>query len=229
MQAAYSSPLIRSSIGKKAIMALTGLIGIGFVFFHMYGNLKIFLGAAYFNEYAEGLRELGAPIFGHTHILWVLRIVLLASVVLHVWAAVSLYRQAKKARSTNYAVKRTVAANYASKTIRWGGLVIFLFVIFHLMHFTWGTPGIHPDFVYGDPYHNVIVGFQFWPATLFYLLAVVALGFHLYHGTWSMIQTLGFLSSRYDTAVRFFALALAIIIAGGFSLVPLAVMFGIVA
>lgn len=229
MQAAISSPLVRSSIGKKALMAVTGLVGIGFIFFHMYGNLKIFFGAAYFNEYAEGLRELGAPIFSHTHLLWVLRIVLVASVVLHVWAAVSLYRQAKKARSTNYVMKRTVAANYAAKTIRWGGVVLFFFIIFHLMHFTWGTPGVHSDFIPGDAYHNVVVGFQNIPVTLFYLLAVLALGFHLYHGTWSMIQTLGFLSSRYDTAVRLFGLALAVIIAGGLAVVPLAVMFGIVA
>lgn len=228
MQATFSSPLIRSTIGKKAIMAVTGLVGIGFIFFHMYGNLKIFYGAAYFNAYAEGLRELGAPIFSHTHLLWLLRIVLIVSVVLHVWAAVSLYQQARKARSTNYTVKRTVAANYAAKTIRWGGLVLFFFIIFHLMHFTWGTPGVARDFIPGDPYHNVVAGFQSIPTTLFYLLAVLALGLHLYHGTWSMIQTLGFLSSRYDTPVRLFGLALAIIIAGGLALVPLAVMFGIV-
>lgn len=228
MQATQPMTAAWSSIGKKAIMAVTGLAGLGFVFFHMYGNLKIFLGAEYFNEYAEGLRELGAPVFGHTHLLWILRFVLIAAVILHVWAAVSLYRQASKARSTNYAVKRTVAANYASRTIRWGGLVIFLFIIFHLMHFTLGTPGIHPDFVHGDPYHNVISGFQFWPATLFYLLAVSALGFHLYHGTWSMIQTLGFLSARFDRPVRAFSLVFALVVAIGFATVPIAVMTGFV-
>lgn len=228
MQGMQAMTLYRSTIGKKAIMAVTGLVGIGFVFFHMYGNLKIFLGPEYFNAYAEGLRELGAPIFGHTHILWILRIVLLASVVLHVWAAVSLYQQARRARPNKYAVQRTVQANYAAKTIRYGGIVIFFFIIFHLMHFTWGTPGIHNDFIYGDPYHNVISGFQFWPAAVLYLVAVTALGFHLYHGTWSMIQTLGILSKKYDTAVRLAGLALAVIISVGFALVPIAVMAGMV-
>ncbi len=228
MQATQALPLYRSTIGKKAIMAVTGLIGIGFIVFHMYGNLKIFGGAVYFNEYAEGLREIGHPIFGHTHLLWVGRIVLLSAVVLHVWAAVSLFRQAKNARSTNYHVKRTVAANYAARTIRLGGVVIFFFILFHLAQLTWGTPGVHSDFIPGDAYHNVIVAFQNPLVSLFYLVAIVALGFHLYHGTWSMIQTLGFLSSRYDRAVRAIGLVLALVVSLGLASIPIAVLTGIV-
>lgn len=228
MQATQALPIYRSTIGRKAIMAVTGLIGIGFIVFHMYGNLKIFGGPVYFNEYAEGLREIGHPIFGHTHLLWIGRIVLLGAVLLHVWAAVSLYRQARSARSTSYKMKRTVAANYAARTIRFGGIVIFFFILFHLAHFTWGTPGIHNDFIYGDPYHNVIAGFQNPIVSLFYIIAVVALGFHLYHGTWSMIQTLGLLSSRYDRIVRLAGLALALVVSVGLASIPIAVMAGIV-
>src|ERR687885_290293 len=117
--------LYRSSIGKKAIMAITGLIGIGFLFLHMYGNLKIFEGPEYFNDYAAGLRTLGAPVFGHTHLLWVARIVLLGAVLAHIWAAYSLTMQdwAGRPRGMRYALKKSVQATYASRTMRWGGVI----------------------------------------------------------------------------------------------------------
>lgn len=225
--------LYRTTIGRKIIMAITGLIGIGFVIGHMYGNLKVFAliggGPAYFNEYAEGLRELGAPIFGHTHLLWIVRIVLLAAVVLHVWAAYSLYQDSERARSTKYAQQKTLQATMASLYIRVGGVILLLFIIFHLAHFTWGIPGIHPDFTYGEVYNNVVIGFQsyFYLPAIFYLIAMAALGFHIYHGAWSMFQTLGFNNRTYTSALRTLSLVLAIIIAGGFALLPLAVIFGI--
>ncbi len=226
--------LYRSSIGKKVIMAITGLIGIGFVVVHMYGNLKVFGfvggGAEYFNHYAEGLRELGAPIFGHTHLLWIMRLVLLASVVLHVWAAVSLYQESERARATKYAKHVKLQANPAALYIRAGGTLIFIFIILHLAHFTWGIPGIHPNFSQTDAYHNLVTGFQsygYLPA-IFYLVAMVALGFHLYHGTWSMFQTLGLNNHTYTTPLRTLALLVAVVVAGGFAIVPLSVMFGIV-
>lgn len=226
--------LYRSSIGKKVIMALTGLIGIGFVLMHMYGNLKVFGfiggGPEYFNHYAEGLRELGAPIFGHTHLLWIMRLVLLGSVVLHVWAAWSLYQESERARATKYAKHVKLQANPAAIYIRVGGSLIFIFIILHLMHFTWGVPGIHPNFSQTDVYHNLVVGFQsygYLPA-IFYLVAMVALGSHLYHGAWSMFQTLGLNNQTYTKPLRGLALLLAAVIAGGFAIVPLAVIFGIV-
>lgn len=222
--------LYRSSIGKKVIMAVTGLIGIGYVIMHMYGNLKAFLGRDYFNAYAEGLRELGAPIFGHSHLLWIARLVLLAAVVLHVWAAWSLYREAEQARSTKYVKHVKLQANLAALYMRLGGVVLFVFIILHLMHITWGVPGVHPDFRWDDAYHNVVTGFQsyaYLPA-IFYLIAMVALGFHLYHGTWSMFQTLGLNNHLYTQPLRAVSLILAIVVAGGFSLVPLAIMFGII-
>ena len=121
--------LPRTTIGKKAIMALTGLVYIGFVVGHMYGNLKIFLGQAYFNEYAEGLRAFGAPLLGHLHFLYIARAILLVSIVAHIWAAVSLTRQARAARPTAYKVTRRQEADYASLTMRWGGVAIFFFLI----------------------------------------------------------------------------------------------------
>ena len=225
--------LHRTSIGKKVIMAVTGLIGIGFVFFHMYGNLKVFGfigGPAYFNEYAEGLRSFGEPIFGHTHLLWVARIVLLVAVILHVWAAWSLYQESNNARSTRYVKYTKVQADPAASYIRFGGVVLFIFILLHLMHFTWGIPGIHPDFRPGDVYHNLVVGFQsyaYLPAII-YIVAMIVLGFHLYHGAWSMFQTLGLNNHTYTKPLRALALILAIVIPGGFAIVPLAVLFGIV-
>ncbi len=220
--------LTASTIGKKVIMAVTGLVWIGFVTFHMYGNLKVFQGSEYFIAYSEGLREMGGPIFGHLHLLWVARIGLILAIVLHVWAAVSLYRRAALARPRSYEMQRTVQANYASITIRYGGVVIFLFVLFHLMHLTWGVSGVNSAFVPGDPYQNVISGFQSIPTVIVYLLALVALGLHLYHGTWSMFQTLGFNNRNYDRPVRWLSLALALIVPIGFATVPLAVVFGFV-
>jgi succinate dehydrogenase / fumarate reductase cytochrome b subunit len=221
--------LYRTSIGKKVIMALTGLIGIGFVIVHMYGNLKVFIGAEYFNTYSEGLRGLGAPIFGHTHLLWISRMVLLAAVVLHVWAAWSLYQDSQRARSVEYIKHTKIQATVAALYIRVGGVILFIFIILHLMHFTWGVPGVHPDFSQTDVYRNLVIGFRsygYLPA-IFYLVAMTALGFHLYHGTSSLFQTLG-LNQSNTKPLRALSLCLAIVIAVGFAIVPLAVMFGFI-
>ncbi len=222
--------LYRTSIGKKVIMAITGLIGIGFVILHMYGNLKVFVGPEYFNAYSEGLRGMGAPIFGHSHLLWIGRVVLLAAVILHVWAAWSLYLEARQARSINYLKHSPVQASVASLYIRVGGVILLIFIVFHLMQFTWGVPGIHPDFSQTDVYRNVVVGFQsygYLPA-IFYLIAMAALGLHLYHGTASLFQTLGLSSRSEPQPLRAISLFLAIIVAVGFALVPLAVIFGLI-
>jgi succinate dehydrogenase / fumarate reductase cytochrome b subunit len=221
--------LYRTSIGKKVIMALTGVIGIGFVILHMYGNLKIFGGTEHFNAYSEGLRELGAPVFGHSHLLWLLRLILLAAVVLHVWAAWSLYQEKRKARAHKYIKHTKIQATPAALYVRVGGVIIFIFVIFHLMQFTWGVPFIIPHFSQTDVYRNVIVGFQsyaYLPA-IFYLVAMAALGFHLYHGTMSLFQTLG-LSSHLAKPLIVLSWCLAVVIAVGFALVPLAVVFGFI-
>jgi succinate dehydrogenase / fumarate reductase, cytochrome b subunit len=219
--------LYRTSIGKKVIMALSGVIWISYVVLHMYGNLKAFGGSAYFNEYAEGLRHLGAPVFGYLHLLTIARIVFVVSIVVHVWAAWSLFRQAARARPTKYANLRVVQADYASRSMRYGGVVIALFLIFHLAQLTWGVQGVHNEFVRGDAYHNLVAAFQSPLVTAFYLVALVALGFHLFHGAWSMFQTLGLNSQRYDGVIKGLAWVLAIGVPLGFAVVPIAIQFGV--
>jgi succinate dehydrogenase / fumarate reductase cytochrome b subunit len=228
--------LYRSSIGKKAIMAVSGLIGIGFLLLHMYGNLKIFEGPEFFNNYAAGLRTLGAPVFGPTHLLWVARIVLLAAVAAHIWSAYELTRQdlGGRPRGQHYTQKKSIAATYASRTMRWGGVILLLFIIFHLMHFTLGLVGYGAGEYQAESggqfhaYENVVNGFRFWPATLFYIVAMLALGMHLYHGFWSMFQTLGLNSNKTNGLLRGLALAVALVLTVGFVAVPLAVLFGFV-
>jgi len=216
--------LPRSSIGKKALMAVTGAVWIGYLVLHMWGNLHIFQGQESFNHYAEFLRTVGEPVFSYAQVLWIIRIVIVASLVAHMWSAWDLYRQAQRARSTNYAVKRVVQANYASRFMRIGGVVIILFVIFHLAHYTWGWIG---QFDRADPYRNVVIGFSNPVIVLFYLLALASLGLHLFHGVWSMFQTLGLNNRRFDGFFRGLAVFAALVVPIGFATVPLAVLFGI--
>jgi len=228
--------LYRSSIGKKAIMAVSGLIGIGFLVLHMYGNLKIFEGPDYFNAYAAGLRSLGAPIFGHTHLLWIARLVLLGAVGLHILMAYQLTRQdwSGRPRQMRYAVKKDVQASYASRTMRWGGVILLFFIVYHIMNLTLGLVGYGPgQFRQEDAdgfhaYTNVINAFSNPLATIFYIIAMLALGLHVYHGFWSMFQTLGLNSYRTDRILRLVAAAVAVGLTVGFIAVPPAVLFGVV-
>lgn len=228
--------LYRSSIGKKAIMALTGLIGIGFLLIHMYGNLKIFEGPQYFNNYAAGLRSLGAPVVGERHLLWIARLVLLGAVILHIMMAYQLTRQDwdGRPRGTRYHVKKDLQASYASRTMRWGGVILFLFIVYHIMHLTLGLVGFapgqyqHPEGNVFSTYTNVINAFRFWPSTMFYIVAMLALGLHIYHGFWSMFQTLGMNSQSSNTLLRGLALAVSLVLTIGFIAVPVAVLFGFV-
>ncbi|MBN1218832.1 MAG: succinate dehydrogenase cytochrome b subunit [Anaerolineae bacterium] len=223
--------LPQTTVGKKVIMALSGAIWIGYLLMHMYGNLKIFTGPEHFNEYAAGLRTLGAPIFGYANLLWVARIVLILSFVPHVWAGLVLYFRKRKSRgTTNYVQRKSLRAGPATLTMVFGGIAIGLFIIYHLLHFTFGVTGIHPDFRAHDAYHNVIIGFTSYayiPAII-YLVGLVAVGFHLYHGAWSMWQTLGLNNKAYTGLWRGLAWLLALGIPLGFALIPIAVIFGIV-
>ncbi len=228
----------RSSIGKKAIMAVTGLILLGFVFVHMMGNLKLYMGPQAMNEYAYHLRTLGEPFFPYEQALWLARIVLLLSVVLHFWAAVTLWQQARESRPVGYDKSKGVQPvhKYASYTMRWGGVLIALFVIFHILHFTLGVVGYggsngafsHPEGETFFAYENVVAGFQIVPVSLFYILAMLALGLHIYHGTWSMFQTLGWNNERSTGLWRGLAFLLAAAIVVGNISIPIAVMTGIV-
>lgn len=215
----------RSTIGRKAVMALSGLMLFGFVVVHMIGNLKIFTGAIHFDEYAEGLRGFGKPFFAEEQFLWVARAGLLAAVLAHIASAASLTRTSHAARPVSYVVHKRTTSSYASRTMRWGGVIIALFIVYHLLHFTTGQA--HQDFRRGEVYHNVISGFEVWYVSAFYILANLALGLHLFHGLWSMFQTLGWGSGRFSKGVRAFSVLAAVAITIGNISIPIAVLTGV--
>lgn len=223
MQKAFR--LYGSTIGKKVAMALTGFVLFGFVLLHMYGNLKAFQGPEKFNAYAEGLRTLGQPVLGHGQLLWAVRAALIISVAVHVIAAVQLWILARAARPVAYRKAPALELSYASRTMRWGGVIIFLYVAYHLMHFTFGN--VHESFVPGDVYHNLVTGFRAWPVTALYVVATGALGVHLYHGVWSALQTLGAAHPRYNAYRRIAAAVVAVAVSLGFVSVPAAVAVGV--
>lgn len=215
----------KSAIGKKAVMAVTGIILFGFVLAHMIGNLKVYAGPTAMNGYGEWLRMIGYPGLPTGGALWIMRILLLVSVVLHIWAAYALTRMNRAARLQDYKRRDYAAASYASRTMRWGGVLILLFVIYHILHFTTGQA--HPEFAPGKPYENLVIGFSIPWVALFYILANLALGLHLYHGLWSMFQSLGWNNPRFNSWRRHFATAFAVVITLGNISFPIAVMLGI--
>jgi len=217
----------RSAVAKKWLMAISGIALFGFVVAHMVGNLKVFLGMAHLNEYAEWLRDLGEPAFPRTVVLWGMRIGLLVAVGVHIIAAAQLTRMNHKARPVTYQSKRDyVAANFASRTMRWTGIIIVLFVIFHLMDLTWGPA--NPNWVRGDPYNNLFNSFERVPVAIAYIVAMLALGLHLFHGLWSMFQSLGLNNPRWNSSRRTFAVAFAVIITVGNISMPLLITTGVV-
>jgi succinate dehydrogenase / fumarate reductase, cytochrome b subunit len=176
-------------IGKKVVMAVTGVVLIGFVIAHMLGNLKIFAGADEIDAYSRFLREVGWPEIGHGQLLWLVRIVLLVCGTLHLTAAVQLTRMSRAARPLGYAAKRDIETTWAARTMRWGGVLLLAFVVFHLLHFTGGLVGFREgQFTPLAVYQNVVAGFAVWPIAIFYIVAMGALCFHLDHGIWSMLQ-----------------------------------------
>ncbi len=216
--------LPRTTVGKKLVMALSGLALFGFVVAHMAGNLKIFLGPDKFNDYAHFLREVGSHAFGESGLLWIARVGLLAALGAHVVSAVQVAAQSGRARPVAYKRGNDLSFSYASRTMRWGGVILLAFVIYHLLHLTFGK--VHPDFDVASAYANVVSGFQVWWVVGFYILAMVSLGLHLYHGLWSATQTLAL---RWPVVTRFrrpVALAIAIGITFGYLSVPLAVLAG---
>ena len=218
--------LYRSPMTKKVVMAVTGMMLFGFVLTHMLGNLKLYLGPEKLNAYAEGLREIGAPFFGHGEFLWVARIGLLVAVVLHIWSAWQLTQISRRARPRGYAKTSYDKSTYASRTMRWGGVIILFFVGYHLLHLTVGSA--HHDFKAGDVYHNVVSGFQQPLVAGMYILANIALGFHLFHGLWSMFQTLGLSGARFNPLRKSFAVAFAVLISVANISFPIAVLTGLV-
>jgi succinate dehydrogenase / fumarate reductase, cytochrome b subunit len=216
----------RSAIAKKAIMAVTGVILFGWIFLHMVGNLKLYFGPEKMNHYAVWLRDLGAPLLPHEGALWLMRVFLLVCVVLHIHAAVALTVMNRNARPLGYRDRDYLAATYAARTMRWGGVIILLFVIYHLLHLTTGQA--HPTFIKDDVYYNVVSGFQIWWVSAIYIIAQLALALHLYHGLWSMFNSVGLNHVRFNPWRRTFATAFAVIVALGNISIPIAVLLGVV-
>jgi succinate dehydrogenase / fumarate reductase, cytochrome b subunit len=217
----------RSAVGKKWVMAVTGIMLLGFVLFHMLGNLKLYLGAAHLDEYAEWLRTIGEPFVPRGVFLWILRIGLIGAFAFHIVSAAQLTRINQRSRPVKYQSPRDyAAANFASRTMRWTGVIVGLFVIFHLMDLTWGNA--NPDWVRGDVYENVIHSFQRIPVAIVYIVANIALAIHIYHGAWSMFQSLGLNNPKWNDARRKFAIAFALVIGIANVSFPLMVVTGVV-
>lgn len=214
-------------IGKKVVMAITGVALIGFVIAHMLGNLKIFSGPDEINAYSRFLRTAGSPELAYGQLLWVVRVVLLICVVLHITAAIQLSRMSLNARPVGYSFKRTVETTFAARMMRWGGLLLTIFILFHLLHLTGGVVGFRPgQFQHLAVYQNVVAAFAVWPVALFYVVAMGALCLHLYHGIWSMLQTLGWSNARNQRKQKIAARVIAIVVFLGFSSVPVSVLAG---
>jgi succinate dehydrogenase / fumarate reductase cytochrome b subunit len=209
-----------SSVGKKIVMGGTGLILIAFVVLHMAGNLQFFAGSERFDAYSHLLQV------DIIELTWLLRATLLGCVLLHIVAAYQLTMRNRAARPADYEKREPQVSTYAARTMRWGGVYLLLFIPYHIMHFTTGT--LHPAFVRGQAYGNVVIGFQVMWVALFYLGAMAILSLHLYHGAWASFRTLGIARPSNDPLHRRLALAIAIIVPVGFSLLPLSVLLGFV-
>ena len=209
-----------TSVGKKAVMAITGLIMVAYLITHVLANLLVFQGPSTINAYSAFLHGTGGA-------LWAARLVLFVAVVLHIVAAVQLTARRQTARPVGYAAGREPqVSTIASRTIRWGGGLILVFLVYHILHFTLGT--VHDSFVDGDPYHNVATGFGNPLVVVFYELAMAAVGLHLYHGIWSSGRSLGMSSPSPRPLRRQLALALSVIVWGGFAAIPIAVYTGVI-
>ncbi len=217
----------QTAVGKKWVMAVTGIVLLGFVLVHMVGNLKMYLGETDLNKYGVALRAIGGDLVPHTSVLWAVRGLLILAFVLHIHAAATLTAMNRKARPVGYKGGRHyVAANYAARTMRMTGVIVLLYLLFHLMDLTWGNA--NPDFIHGEPYHNVVESFSRAPVAVVYIIANVLLGIHIYHGAWSMFQSLGWNNPRINAARRWFATAFAALIVIGNVSMPIAVLTGVV-
>ena len=216
----------RSTIGKKIIMGVTGLIGIGFLGLHMVGNLQAFLGGERLNAYGALLHGPAAEL------TWVVRIVLIVAVALHVLMALQLTRAKVSARPIGYVRREPQVSTLAARTMTWGGVLLLVFIVVHILHFT--TQQIDPAGWRGrtiagerDVYGNLVASFRIWWVAAFYVVAMIALGLHLYHGAWSSPRTLGHATPSPHPLSRRIALAVAIVLWAGFTVVPVAVLAGI--
>lgn len=210
-----------SMVGKKFVMGVTGLIGIGFVILHSLGNLLVFRGPDAINSYSHFLKSTG-------ELLWGLRIVLIAAVILHVIAAVQLTRQSRAARPVGYVKREPQVATVASRTMRWGGALLLVFIVLHILHFTTGTIRPAGSFSSQDVYANLVSSFRIWWVALFYIVAMLALGLHLFHGAWSSVRSLGVSPPSPRPLHRRISLAIAILVWAAFTAIPVAVITGMI-
>lgn len=208
-----------STNGKKAIMAITGVVLFGFVVIHLIGNLQVYVGPGKLDEYGRALRAVPP-------VLWTARAVLLACVILHLTAAAQLYFLKQNARPVGYAKKVPTTSTYASRTMYWSGPILGAFIVYHILHFTTGT--LLPGFEEGAVHANLVRGFSNPLASAFYIVAMGMLCTHLYHGLWSLFQSLGFGHPRYAPKLKSAAKAMAILLAAGNISIPVSVLLGIV-
>ncbi|WP_433294482.1 succinate dehydrogenase cytochrome b subunit [Pseudonocardia sp. CA-142604] len=217
-----------SSVQLKFVMAVSGALALLYLIAHMIGNLKIFLGAEAINTYAAWLRTVGEPALPMQTLLWIVRVVLVVAIVAHIVSATILARRARRARPIRYAHRQPVKGSYAARTMRWGGVIILLFIIYHLLDLTAGT--LNPQFVEGDVHSNLVADFapSHWYATVAYTVAVIAVGFHVRHGLWSGLQTLGRSSAAAQNTIKGVALVVAVLLTVGFLSVPFSILTGLV-
>jgi succinate dehydrogenase / fumarate reductase cytochrome b subunit len=208
-------------VGKKFVMGVTGLIGVGFVILHSLGNLLVFRGSGALNSYSHFLKSTG-------ELLWALRIVLIVAVVLHVIAAIQLTRQSRAARPAGYVRREPQASTYASRTMRWGGALLLIFIVLHILHFTTGTIRPAGYFSHDDVYANVVTSFRIWWVALFYILSMIALGLHLFHGAWSSVRSIGVSPPSAHPLHRRVSLVIAVLVWAAFTSIPLAILTGVV-
>jgi succinate dehydrogenase / fumarate reductase cytochrome b subunit len=221
--------LYQTAVGKKWVMALTGVALIGYLIAHMVGNLKLYYGPEKMNAYADWLRHLLYPAFAESQVLWMMRTGLIVAFILHLHSAYSLTVMNRQARPVGYQSQRDyIAADFASRTMRWSGVLVFAFVVWHLMDLTFGTPGVNDGFIAHDPYNNVVRSFERPLVAAFYVVANLAIGIHLWHGAWSIFQSLGVNNPRLNPLRRALATVITVVVVAGNVSFPIMVQAGII-
>ena len=218
----------RSSVALKFLMAISGILLVLFLFAHMVGNLKIFFGDTTFDHYAHWLRSIGTPLLPNDWYLWIQRGGLTVAIIVHIVAATILARRARQARPVKYAHRPKVQGSYAARTMRWGGVIVLLFIVYHILDLTTGN--LNPNGDRQHPYANVVADFapHRWYVTLFYTLSILAVGLHLRHGIFSAARTLGQQTLRGERTAKAVALVLSVVLVVGYLSVPFAVLTGLV-
>lgn len=215
-----------TTVAAKVAMAVSGLFFVIFVLAHMYGNLKMFAGAEAYNDYAHHLRVLGDPYLPYSGGLWILRVLLLVALIVHVAAAAQLWRRAKAARGTSYTSPKRLVSTYSSRTMRWGGIILLVFIVFHLLQYTTLTIQIGADYGAITPYERMVAGFANPFLYLFYLVAMILLAMHVRHGVWSALTTLGANRRRRTGTLNAIAIVVAVALVIGFMIPPTAILLG---